>query len=208
MARSLRTFVDGCPLHVIQRGNNHQVLFRAEEDYRSFLTMLEAASRAERCDIHAYVLMTNHVHILLSPRLPSSASQMMKRLHQEYAQLHNRKYARCGGLYEGRYRCSLVQSERYLLVCQRYIELNPVRAGMAAHPAEYRWSSYRCNAWEEKSDLLTPHPIFASLTPEAYRSLFESEFELTHLQAIRTAIKSNRPIGDEAFVHRHTKKHC
>lgn len=208
MARALRRFVEGYPLHIVQRGNNRNVLFRGREDYRSYLTILEVASKSERCGIHAYVLMTNHVHLLLTPSSGGAASRMMKHVLQAYAQLHNRKYERSGGLYEGRYRASVVQTERYFLLCQRYIELNPVRAGMVSRPEEYPWSSHRSNLYQDPGTLLTPHPLYAALSGSEYRSLFSQEMNTEQINTFRQAINSNRPVGDEAFVEMNSRKRC
>lgn len=134
------------PLHIIQRGNNRQACFFADEDYRCYLEWLEEYSHTSGCAIHAYVLMTNHVHLLLTPSEATSTCMLMKRLGQRYVQYVNRVYKRSGTLWEGRYRSCLAQDDLYLLACQRYIELNPVRATMVDTPDEYRWSSYRTNA--------------------------------------------------------------
>lgn len=130
-------------LHLIQRGNNRQACFFANDDYRCHLDWLAESAVRTDCAIHAYVLMTNHVHLLVTPTVADSAGQLMKRLGQRYVQRVNRLYRRSGTLWEGRYRSSLVQDETYALACHRYIELNPVRAGMVDHPRDYPWSSYR-----------------------------------------------------------------
>ena len=140
MPRRPRITLAGVPLHIIQRGNNRQACFYTDEDYHSYLGWLEEYSRESKCAVHAYVLMTNQVHLLLTPGTAGSAGQMMKRLGQRYVQYVNRSYRRSGTLWEGRFRSCLGQEEQYLLG-YRYIEPNPVRAGMVEHPAEYRWSS-------------------------------------------------------------------
>jgi putative transposase len=205
MARPIRHFEPGIALHVVQRGNNRNVMFRSTEDYRAYLTILLAASKAERCAVHAFVLMTNHSHLLITPQHRDSTSRMMKWLHQEYAQLHNRKYARTGGLYEGRFRASLVETDRYFLLCQRYIEMNPVRAEMVAHPADYRWSSYRINASRVPDDLVTPHPIVEQFSPAEYQSMFSRDISAEHLAQVRSALNSNRPFGNEEFTQTYSK---
>jgi putative transposase len=156
MPRRSRIRVSGIPLHIIQRGNNRQACFFADEDYLSYLEWLQEYAQRSECLIRCYVLMTNHVHLLLTPSHPHSAGDLMKRLGQRYVQYVNRTYKRSGTLWEGRYRSSIVQQEKYLFTCQRYIEMNPVRAEMVRHPEEYRWSSYRTNGRGEKSDILTP----------------------------------------------------
>jgi len=205
MARPLRHFEPGIALHVVQRGNNRNVMFRTTEDYRAYLTILLAASKAERCAVHAFVLMTNHSHLLITPHQKGATSRMMKWLHQEYAQLHNRKYARTGGLYEGRFRASLVETERYFLLCQRYIEMNPVRAGMVAHPADYRWSSYRVNASRLPDPLLTPHSVVEQVSQAEYQAMFSSDISPEHLAQVRNALNSNRPFGQEEFTRMYSK---
>ena len=143
MPRRPRVVLPHIPLHLIQRGNNRQVCFVADEDYRFYLEWLKEFAGKTGCRVHAYVLMTNHVHLLISADRGESPGVLMKALGQRYVQYFNRTYRRSGTLWEGRYRSCLTQAEDYLLACQRYIELNPVRAGMVEHPADYPWSSYR-----------------------------------------------------------------
>jgi putative transposase len=162
MPRRPRITLPGVPLHLIQRGNNRQACFFADEDYLAYLGWLEGYVREGDCAIHAYVLMTNHVHLLLTPQTSRGAGELMKRLGQRYVQYINRTYRRSGTLWEGRFRSYLTQEGGYVLGCYRYIELNPVRANMVEHPAEYPWSSYRANAQGE-SPLLTHHPLYAVL---------------------------------------------
>ena len=149
MPRRARLVPPGVPLHLIQRGNNRQVCFLAEDDCRFYLDWLTHYARKLDVAIHAWVLMTNHVHLLVSPADPAGPGAVMQALGQRYVQHFNRAWARSGTLWEGRFRSCPVDAEAYLLACQRYIELNPVRAGMVGHPAEYRWSSFRANALGE-----------------------------------------------------------
>jgi len=149
MPRRARIALPNVPVHLIQRGNNRQPCFFADEDYRRYLDWLTEYAGKTGCRIHSYVLMTNHVHLLISADRADAGGALMKLLGQRYVQYVNRVYRRSGTLWEGRFRSCLVQAEDYLLGCQRYIELNPVRANMVAHPAEYRWSSYRANAQGE-----------------------------------------------------------
>ena len=178
MPRRPRITLPGVPLHLIQRGNNRQACFYADDDYRVYLDWLEEYAEVSGCAIHSYVLMTNHVHLLVTPKTSQSVGELMKRLGQRYVQYVNRTYRRSGTLWEGRFRSCLTQEEDYVLGCYRYIELNPVRATMVAHPAEYPWSSYRANAQGEASSLVTPHAIYSTLAStdnarkEAYRELF------------------------------------
>lgn len=205
MPRRPRVTLPNVPLHVIQRGNNRQACFFAEEDYLLYLGWLKEYAEKSGCLIHAYVLMTNHVHLLLSCATRDGAGGLMKALGQRYVQYVNRTYQRSGTLWEGRYRSCLVQEEGYLLSCQRYIELNPVRAGMVGHPAEYPWSSYRANAQGENGGLVTPHALYLALgadalaRQEAYRELFRHELEPGLVDAIRQATNGNYVLGDGRF---------
>lgn len=206
MPRRPRLVLPNVPLHIIQRGNNRQACFYADEDYRFYLDWLREHADKTGCHIHAYVLMTNHVHLLISAKQPEAASALMKALGQRYVQYVNRTYRRSGTLWEGRYRSCLTQEETYLLACQRYIELNPVRADMVSHPAEYRWSSYRTNAQGEVDALLRPHPLYEALGAEAssrqaaYRELFRYELEPGLVDEIRRATNGNYALGNEAFA--------
>jgi len=146
MPRRARLAVPGIPWHIIQRGNNREACFYDEMDYRYYLQALEEQADKYHCRIHAYVLMTNHVHLLLTPEETDSAALLMKHLGQRYVQYINRTYRRSGTLWEGRFKSCLAQDETYVLTCHRYIELNPVRANMVDHPRDYPWSSYRANA--------------------------------------------------------------
>lgn len=146
MPRLLRYALPDVPQHIIQRGNNRQPVFFHADDYRFYLVCLQEAAATQGSAVHAYVLMTNHVHVLLTPRWPTSIAKVMQSLGRRYVQYINTTYHRTGTLWEGRYRASLVDAEPYLLACYRYIELNPVRAGMVQHPEEYPWSSYRWHA--------------------------------------------------------------
>ncbi len=181
MPRRPRLLIDGVPLHIIQRGNNRHACFDADGDYWFYLEWLEEYAKKHGCAVHAYTLMTNHVHLLLSAKTPDSPAVLMKALGQRYVQYINRQYRRSGTLWEGRYRSCLIQQDAYLMGCQRYIELNPVRAGMVEHPGEYRWSSYRANAQGEPNTLLTSHLLYAQLgvdaqeRQQAYPELFRYE---------------------------------
>ena len=205
MPRRARLRIAGAPLHIIQRGNNRSACFFADHDYGCYLRHLEELAARYACSIHAYVLMTNHVHLLLTPGRPDGASLLMKYLGQRYVQYVNRVYDRSGTLWEGRFRSSIVQAETYLLRCQRYIELNPVRAGMVDTPGAYRWSSFSANALRHRSALVTPHPLFLVLgTHEssrraAYLELFRNELEPGELEEIRTSANAGYALGNERF---------
>ncbi len=191
MPRRARLRIAGAPLHIIQRGNNRSACFFADHDYGCYLHHLKELAARYTCSIHAYVMMTNHVHLLLTPGRPDGASLLMKHLGQRYVQYVNRVYDRSGTLWEGRFRSSIVQVETYLLRCQRYIELNPVRASIVDAPGAYPWSSFGANALGHRGDLITPHPIFLALGPDevnrraAYLELFRGEPEPMELEEIR-----------------------
>jgi putative transposase len=163
MPRRPRLRAAGIPFHVIQRGNNRSACFFGNQDRRLYLDHLCALTRKYQVAVHAYVLMTNHVHLLMTPKEPDGVGLVMKFLGQLYVQYINRTYRRSGSLWEGRFRSCLVDNEGYLLACHRYIECNPVRAGMVQHPADYPWSSFRANASGEPSSLVTAHPCIATL---------------------------------------------
>jgi putative transposase len=190
---------------MIQSGNNRQACFFHTQDYGVYLEWLEAYAGECECAVHAYVLMTNHVHLLLTPQTSTGAGTLMKRLGQRYVQYINRTYRRSGTLWEGRFRSSLTQEEDYVLGCYRYIELNPVRAGIVTHPAEYLWSSYRANAQGEISTLLTPHALYDALDRDsharrgAYRELFRSQLDPRLVDEIRSATNGNYALGSEQF---------
>ena len=208
MARRARLVIPGVPLHIIQRGNNRHACFLADRDYLVYLSMLQACAVRASCAVHAYVLMTNHVHLLLTPESAKSPGKLMKALGQSYVQYINRRYRRTGTLWEGRFRSCIVDDERYFLTCQRYIELNPVRAEMVDHPRQHPWSSYRANAEGVTNDLLTPYYLYLRLAQDgaerlaAYRKLFEDELPSEHLEFIRRATNGNFALGDAPFVKR------
>jgi putative transposase len=206
MARLPRFVIPGYPQHVIQRGNDRQDIFRAEGDYQFYLEKLSEAAKKHQCDIHAYVLMTNHVHLLVTPHTENGIGKMMQMLGRYYVQYFNYSYKRTGTLWEGRYKATLIDSEQYLLTCMRYIELNPVRAqNMANHPAEYPWSSYQCNALGKENNLVTPHPEYKRLgstedeRQSVYRQLFRARIPEMTLDTIREATNKAWVIGSNRF---------
>jgi REP-associated tyrosine transposase len=205
MPRRARLRVAGLPLHLIQRGNNRSACFYADEDYALYLRHLDELSRKFRCAVHAYVLMTNHVHLLLTPVRKDGPSLLMKHLGQRYVQYINKTYRRSGTLWEGRFRSSIVQEQGYLLRCYRYIELNPVRAAMVKHPRDYPWTSYSANAEGKPSQLLRPHEEYLALGRQdkdrlaAYRALFRSELDTKELEEIRIAVNGGFALGNARF---------
>jgi putative transposase len=208
MARKPRFNLPGVPQHVIQRGHNREPCFFSEQDYFRYLDDLHEAAVRNCAAIHAYVLMTNHVHILVTPGTESGIAHMMQDLGRKYVRYINHSYRRSGTLWEGRYKASLVDSEAYLLTCMRYIEMNPVRAGMVDSPDEYRWSSYAANARGESNRLINDHPVYdflgttASDRQYAYRELFRFHLEDKQLHDIRAALNQEPVIGREDFKER------
>jgi putative transposase len=208
MPRRPRLILPGVPLHLIQRGNNRQACFFDEDDRHAYLKWLEEYARSSACAVHAYVLMTNHVHLLISSDSGDGPARLMKALGQRYVQYLNRRHRRSGTLWEGRFRSCLVESEAYLLACQRYIELNPVRARIAAQPEEYPWSSYSALAHGAPNPLVQPHPLYLALgdAPDArqraYQALFQDRLAPAVVDAIRHATNGNFVLGDARFAGR------
>ena len=163
MARRPRISPPGITLHLVQRGNNRSATFFEDQDYREYLRLLQLAARRWESRVHAYALMTNHVHLLVTPMIPGGVSKLLQYVGSQYVTWLNRRLERSGTLWEGRFRSSPIESDRYCLACYRYIELNPVRAGLVRHPEDYRWSSYRANACGRASSLVAAHPTFLSL---------------------------------------------
>lgn len=205
MPRRARMYLPGLPYHLVQRGNNREACFFAIEDYQYYLVLLSELLDKYGVALHAYVLMTNHIHLLATPEEKDSLSRLMKVVGSRYAQYINKKYGRTGTLWEGRHKASLVDSENYLLKCYRYIELNPVAASMVERPEEYRWSSYGVNAWGDTSGLITPHAEYSALDQDnalrcfAYRELFKAHLSDQDLHEIREAAHYCQPLGDERF---------
>ena len=195
MARPLRFVLPGDTLHVIQRGNNRARCFVDDADRERYLASLRRASDRAHCAIHAYVLMTNHAHLLVTAEDASAAGRMMQSMGPAYVRYFNRRHGRTGTLWEDRFRSGRIDSERYLLQCSRYIEMNPVRAGIVQEPGAYRWSSFRSNARGEFDALVRPHPVYlalgrgASVRREAYRALFTAPLDGILLDAIRATHK-------------------
>ncbi len=193
------------PLHVVQRGNNRIAMFHYPEDFVRFRDILHAESGRFRCAIHAYVFMTNHVHLLITPEHDRGPSRMMQAIGRRFVHYMNTRYRRTGTLWEGRFRSSLVDSEQYMFACSRYIELNPVRARMTGDPSSYPWSSYRHNALGLDDRLITRHALYDALgvgpgdRQAAYRGLFEEVVGPVALDAIRHAVNTGDVLGDDAF---------
>ncbi len=190
---------------MIVRGNNRATMFRDDADRMIFLRFMEEALEACACDLHAYVLMTNHVHLLATGHAPGELSEMMQRIGRRFARLMNMRWERTGTLFEGRFRSSLVDSEAYLLTCMSYIELNPVRAAMVRSPAEYPWSSYRENYTGKPGRPLIPHAVYLGMgntdteRAMAYRELVDSGVSDRDLDRIRTSVRQCRALGPDGF---------
>lgn len=201
MPRAARVVVPGTALHVIQRGNNRGRCFFGESDRAAYLRYLRRFAPSCGCLVHAYCLMSNHVHLLLTPQAAHGCGLLMKHLAQHYVQYVNRSHGRTGTLWEGRFRSCVAVSERYVLACYRYIELNPVRAGIVSRPEEYPWSSYRANAQGEGDSLLAPHSAYLGLSDGAaprlvqYRGLFDAVLDPRLVDEIRGATRNGRVLG-------------
>jgi putative transposase len=205
MPRPTRLHLPGVPQHITQRGNNRQACFYAEDDYRLYLELLQTACRNHDCDLHAYVLMTNHVHLLMTPGKADSIPLVIRDTGRDYVRSVNKAYRRTGTLWEGRYKSSLVDQARYCLTCYRYIELNPVRARMVKQPDDYPWSSYRCNARGVTNALITPHDCWLALgennTQRAlvYLALVNQRMAQDDLDHIRNSLNTGLPTGNHRF---------
>ena len=195
-------------MHIIQRGVNRVACFRTDADYLVYLSHLRQLSVRHDCAVHAYCLMTNHVHLLVTPGTAESCTALMRDLGRHYVPYFNRRHERTGTLWEGRFRSCIAESARYVLACHRYIELNPVRAQMVDHPDDYPWSSYGVNSGALTDRFISQHPEFAALATRpdkrhvAYRALFEEHMDEVLLEAIRDATNSGYPLTSEEFKNR------
>jgi putative transposase len=205
MPRRLRLRLAGFPFHVIQRGNNRAPCFRRHGDCERYLEYLRESSLRHAVAVHAYVLMTNHVHLLMTPTTEDGVERAMKGIGQCYAQYFNRRYERTGTVWEGRFRSCLVDTEGYLLTCHRYIECNPVRAGLVRTPQDYPWSSHGANALGDPNPVVTPHSCVADLgasaaeRQSAYRELFRDELTAGTVDEIRSCTNGGFALGSAAF---------
>ena len=205
MARLPRLCVSGVPQHIIQRGINRQVCFGSEQDLAAYANWLCEISQKHEVAIHAWVFMTNHVHLLVTPTTSEGVSKMMQDLGRYYVRYFNFTYQRTGTLWEGRFKSCAVEAEDYLLQCYRYIELNPVRAGMVESPSEYKWSSYSVNALGKETKLCTPHDLYDALgdnvkqRASSYRELFKGHVDSEFISQIRIATNKGMAIGSNHF---------
>jgi putative transposase len=208
MPRKLRLFFPDVAAHVVQRGVDRAVCFRSDNDRILYFLHLRELSEKFGCSVHAYCLMTNHVHLLVTPARDESVQAMMKGLGQRYAQYFNRKYERTGPLWDGRYHSCIAESAYYVLACYRYIELNPVRAGMVASPTGYQWSSYRANADGSDDQLTRPHAEYLALgrtaeaSRDAYRAMFDKALDPPMLERIRSSTSGGYPLASPEFAQR------
>ena len=205
MPRKPRFIIPGVPVHVVQRGRSREPVFYDYADYQVYLGRLKEAAEKYQCQIHAYVLMTNHIHLLATPSDAQGVMRMMQYIGCHYVPYINHTYGGSGSIWEGRYKANLVQEESYLLICMRYIELNPVRANMVPTPEQYQWSSFHRNGRGEKDGLVIPHNLYQKLgkTEElrrvAYMALFEGHVDDNDLSKIRAAWQTGTPLGNDYF---------
>jgi putative transposase len=206
MPRTLRLILPGVAVHIIQRGNNRVACFKEDSDYLVYLAQLRQLSEKYECAVHAYCLMTNHVHLLVTPSRAGACTGLMRDLGQRYVQYFNRRHDRSGTLWEGRYRSCVVESSRYVLGCYRYIELNPVRAAMVHHPSSYLWSSYAVNSGMRADPLIAWHAEFFALGTNAserhasYRGLLEGTLDDGLHKMIRDSTNGGYPLASEEFI--------
>ena len=202
MARHQRPFLEGLTLHVTQRGNNRAAMFQVPSDYEIFLWFLLFAMRRYGLRIHAYALMSNHFHLMVTPESDTSLPRAMQSLGRRYVRHFNDSYKRTGTLWEGRYRTAIITDERYWLTCMRYVEMNPVRAGLVTAPEAYRWSSYRTHAYGVNDPAVVSHPVYDALanTPErrqeAWRRICEPPVPSDHLEILRKSIAAGLVIAE------------
>jgi len=205
MARLGRYFLPDQPLHVIQRGNNREAIFFCDDDYARYRDWLAEAAGEYGCAIYAYVLMTNHVHLLATPTHADSLPRMMQSLGRRYVRHVNAAYRRTGTLWEGRYRAAPIDSDVYFLACCRYIELNPVRAGMVKYPRDYPWSSWRAHAHGADDSLVCTHALYRALggtaaeRQQAYRALLRRPLDAAFVDDLRAATNGGWALGSERF---------
>jgi putative transposase len=211
MPRRSRMYLPGFAYHIVQRGNNREACFLSEDCYQLYLELLKEQLSRYHVSLHAYCLMTNHTHLLMTPDCEQGISNVMKVVASRYAYFVNKQYKRSGTMWEGRHKSSAVDTVNYLLKCYRYIELNPVVACMVDRPEEYRWSSYQVNAWGDlsppnKADFISPHIEYLQLGVDAeqrqhgYRELFKVNLAEEDLHAFRKAAHYSMPVGSDKFV--------
>lgn len=207
MPRRKRCCPAGLPVHLVQRGNNKQVCFTSDSDLAAYANWLKDAAKKYGVAIHAWVFMTNHVHLLVTPDADDAVSKTMQYIGRYYVRYFNYQYDRTGTLFEGRFKSSLIQSNHYLLACYKYIELNPVRAGLVKDPADYAWSSYRANTMGQAVKMWTPHENYLALGSNqerrqmAYQNFFTEDMGRELITDIRGALNTGLVLGDDHFRH-------
>ena len=205
MPRKPRMYLADIPAHVVQRGNNRDACFYSDDDYLFYIEVLGQGLRRYKVKLHAYCLMTNHVHLLMTPVDETGISRVMQHVGRMYVQYINKTYKRSGTLWEGRHKASLVDADNYLLKCYRYIELNPVVAGMVRKPEQYRWSSYQWHAWGKTNSIITDHEIFNDLDNRqenrqfVYRELFKTQITDEDIHEIEESLEYSYSLGNERF---------
>ncbi len=205
MPRRPRFCPKNVPAHIIQRGNNRQAIFAAESDLAAYAHWLREAAVKFQVNIHGWVFMTNHVHLLLTPSTDSGISKLIQSLGLRYSRHFNYTYARTGSLYDGRFKSCLVEDHNYLLTCLQYIELNPLRAGMVTDPGNYSWSSYRSHAFGVPVKMWSPHPLYRSLgenpkqRQQAYRQRITQQLDQAVITKIRHCINTGMALGSDKF---------
>ena len=205
MPRKPRFFLPGVAVHIVQRGHSRNPVFFEDSDYQIYLGLLYDASKRYSCAIHAYVLMTNHIHLLVTPCEKEGVSRLMQAVNRQYVPYINYTYGTSGSIWEGRFKASLIDDEEYLLACMRYIELNPIRANMVCLPEDYSWSSYAGNTTKCMNEILTPHSIYLGLGLNrearfaAYIALFRHYLDTEVLSEIRRSYQTGIPLGNEYF---------
>ncbi|MBL4682904.1 MAG: transposase [Pseudomonadales bacterium] len=205
MARQRRFCPANFPQHVIQRGNNRQVCFASDSDLAAYANWLWEAAEKYQISIHAWVFMTNHIHLLVTPSIKNSIAPAIQYVGRYYVRYFNQRYQRTGTLFEGRYKAHIVQNNKYLINCQKYIEMNPVRAGMVKKPEEYKWSSYQSSAFGKTSKLWHPHSAYLSLgqnseeRQKCYRELLASPMDEDELENIRHSAQKGIVLGNKEF---------
>jgi putative transposase len=208
MPKKPRFYLPGVPAHIVQRGHSREPVFFEVKDYLIYLDWVLEASERYECEIHAYVLMTNHVHVLVTPKYKNSISLMMQFVGRHYVPYINKNYGTSGSIWEGRYKSNIIHDEAYLLTCMRYIELNPVRANMVNFPEDYRWSSFHANGQGKDSELIRPHALYKSLGGskyqrlDAYNALFKAHIDDDELGVIRASLQTGTPLGNDYFRER------
>jgi len=206
MARLLRPRIIGLTHHVIQRGNNKSEIFRASNDYELFLAAVAEACTLHDVTINAYALMTNHVHLMMTPQTADGISRAMQSIGRRYVYYFNHVYDRTGGLFEGRYRATVIDNETYWFTCARYVELNPIRAGLAVRPEEYRWSSCRSHALGIANRLLTHHDLYVRLgdspraRQEAWRAILGEAVPDDQLEVLRSTLQRGTGVRPQRRV--------